>query len=83
MQPATIMFKIGGVDYQRAVFPPSFETLVETSRGELQALAREKLPSPAGHVLLYRQTTDGTVCCNMTNATDIDGTTPENLITGL
>ena len=83
MQPATIMFKIGGVDYQRAVFPPSFETLVETPRGELQALAREKLPSPAGHVLLYRQTTDGTVCCNMTNATDIDGTNAESVTKAL
>ena len=26
MQPCTIMFKIGGVDYSRAVFPGSFET---------------------------------------------------------
>ncbi len=28
MQPATLMFKVGGVDYDRAVFPPSFETSV-------------------------------------------------------
>ena len=59
MQPATLMFKIGGVDTERAVFPGSFETLVKTDKGELQALAREKLPHPAGHVLLYRSTIIG------------------------
>ncbi|MBQ5927522.1 MAG: FAD-dependent oxidoreductase [Clostridia bacterium] len=79
MQPATLMFKVGGVDMERAVFPGSFETLVETEKGELQALAREKLPHPAGHVLLYRSTIDGIVTCNMTNVTDIDGTKAEDL----
>ena len=79
MQPATLMFKVGGVDMARAVFPGSFETKVQTEKGELQALAREKLPPPAGHVLLYRSTIPGVVTCNMTNATDIDGTSPEDL----
>ena len=79
MQPTTIMFKVGGVDMKRAVFPGSFETLVPTDKGELQALAKEKLPSPAGHVLLYRSTIPGIVTCNMTNATDIDGTKTEDL----
>ncbi len=79
MQPATLMFKVGGVDMARAVFPGSFETKVQTEKGELQALAREKLPHPAGHVLLYRSTIPGVVTCNMTNATDIDGTSPEDL----
>lgn len=74
MQPCTLMFKIGGVDYSKAVFPGGFESLVYTERGELQALAKELLPFPAGHVLLYRQPTEGTVCCNMTNAIEIDGT---------
>lgn len=83
MQPCTIMFKVGGVDYKRAVFPPSFESKVETDRGELQALAKELLPFPAGHVLLYSQPTPGTVCCNMTNAIEIDGTDAESLTNGI
>ena len=83
MQPCTIMFKVGGVDYSRALFPPSFETTIETPKGEIQALAKEHLPFPAGHVLLYSQPTPGTVCCNMTNAIEIDGTNGESLTKGI
>ena len=79
MQPATLMFRIGGVDYDRAVFPGSFETLVETEKGELQALAKKLLPPPAGHVLLYKNPLPGVVTCNMTNITGIDGTKAEDL----
>ncbi|MBQ4050323.1 MAG: FAD-dependent oxidoreductase [Oscillospiraceae bacterium] len=79
MQPATMMFKVGGVDPEKAVYPPSFETTIETEKGELQALAKEKLPHPAGHVLLYRSTIPGIVTCNMTNCIDIDGTKAEDL----
>ena len=73
------MFKVAGVDMNRAVFPRSFETLVPTGRGELQALAKEILPYPAGHVLLYQSTIPGIVTCNMTNAIDIDGTKAEDM----
>lgn len=83
MQPCTLMFKVGGVDYERAVFPESFETKVETEKGELQALAKEILPFPAGHVLLYPQPTPGTVCCNMTNAIGIDATKAEDITKAL
>lgn len=83
MQPCTMMFKIAGVDYSRAVFPPSFETTIELPKGEIQALGKEHLPFPAGHVLLYAQPTPGTVCCNMTNAIEIDGTNAESLTKGV
>lgn len=79
MQPVTLMFKVGGVDMERAVFPGAFEHLIETEKGELQALAKENLPHPAGHVLLYQSPIPGIVTCNMTNVTDIDGTSAEDL----
>ncbi len=73
-QPVTLMFRIGGVDYSRAIFPGSFESYMQVPRGEVQALAKQHLPHPAGHVLLYRTRLPGEVCVNMTNVTDIDGT---------
>ncbi len=79
MQPATLMFKIGGVDYERAIFPRSFEQKINVEKGEIQNLARKNLPNPAGHVLLYQSTLPGIVTCNMTNCTDIDGTKAEDL----
>jgi hypothetical protein len=79
MQPATLMFKVAGVDTDRAVFLGSFESTYETPNGELQALAKKHIPSPAGHVLTYESTLPGVVTCNMTNAIDIDGTDAEDL----
>ena len=83
MQPCTLMFKIGGVDYETAEFPYAFECTVETDKGELQALAKELLPFPAGHVLLYRQPEPNTVCVNMTNAINIDGTDAKSVTEGI
>ncbi|MBQ7322619.1 MAG: FAD-dependent oxidoreductase [Clostridia bacterium] len=79
MQPATLMFKVGGVDTDRAVFLGSFESTYETPKGELQALAKAHIPYPAGHILVYRSTLPGIVTCNMTNCTEIDGTRAEDL----
>ena len=73
-QPATLMFRIGGVDCAHAIFPGSFESLVNVPKGEIQALARNKLPAPLGHALLYRTWLPGEVCVNMTNAVNVDGT---------
>ena len=79
MQPTTLMFKIAGVDMEKAVFPGAFEALVDTPKGELQSLGKKILPHPAGHVLLYESTIPGIVTCNMTNVIGIDGTSAEDL----
>lgn len=79
MQPATLMFRIGGVDTHRAIFPGSFEHTIPVPGGEIQALAAEHLPAPAGHALMYQSTLPGVVTLNMTNCTGIDGTKSEDL----
>ena len=79
MQPVTSMFKVGGVDYDRAAFLSAFEETYDTEKGELQHLAHQKLTHPLGHVLLYRTTLPGIVTCNMTNLIDVDGTSAEQL----
>ena len=78
-QPVTLMFRIGGVDEKSRILPGSFETLVDVPDGEIQALAREHLPAPAGHVLLYPQHLPGEVCVNMTNVTNVDATDVRSL----
>ena len=78
-QPMTLMFRIGGVDYSRAIFPRSFETTVDVPAGEIQALGKQTLPFPAGHVLLYQTPLPGEVCVNMTNAIHADGTDVRSL----
>jgi len=73
-QPVTLMFRIGGVDYERAIFPGSFESYMNIPKGEVQALGKQHLPHPAGHVLLYPTRLPSEVCVNMTNVTGINGT---------
>lgn len=79
MQPCTLMFKVAGVDCDRAVLLGSFESTHQTEKGELQALAKQHIPYPAGHLLVYRSTLPGIITCNMTNVTEIDGTRAEDL----
>ncbi len=78
-QPVTMMFRIGGVDMERAIRPGSFETEVAVPKGEIQALARKHLPHPAGHTLLYETRLPNEICVNMTNVIDIDGTNVRDL----
>jgi ribulose 1,5-bisphosphate synthetase/thiazole synthase len=82
MQPVTVMFKVGGVEMERAIFPGEFEDRIQVPNGEIQALGRKELPPPAGHVLLYPSTLPGVVTVNMTNATGIDGTNVADLTRG-
>ena len=79
MQPVSIMFKVAGVDTDRAVFPGGFEDNPVIPAGPIQDVGKAHLPFPAGHVLLYRSTLPGVVTCNMTNCTGVDGTSPEDL----
>jgi len=82
MQPVSVMFKVGGVDTSKAVYPGQFNDRFDLPQGELQELAEQELPHPAGHVLLYPSTLPDVVSVNMTNCTDIDGTKVEDLTTG-
>ncbi len=79
MQPMTLMFKVAGVDMERAVFPGSFEDNIKIEKGYIQDLGKKNIPHPAGHVLLYPSTIPGVVTCNMTNVIEVDGTKSEDL----
>ena len=79
MQPATLMFKVAGVDMARAVFPGEFEDDFEVPAGKLQELGRQHLAFPNGHVLLYPSTLPGVVTVNMTHCLNVDGTNAADL----
>lgn len=79
MQPATLMFKIGGVDYENAIFPGEFEDNIETPNGKIQDLAKQYLDAPMGHVLLYPTSLPGVVTVNMTNCINVNGTLTEEI----
>jgi glycine/D-amino acid oxidase-like deaminating enzyme len=80
MQPMTLMFKVAGVDAARVVkFVGAFEDSYASPQGDIQALARQHLPFPAGHLLIYPSSLPGIVTCNMTNAVEVDGTQAQDL----
>jgi hypothetical protein len=82
MQPASLMLKVGGVDTSRVSYVCGFEDDWQVPAGSIQALAKARLPAPAGHVLIYPGSQPGSVVLNMTNATGIDGTDPESMTAG-
>ena len=79
MQPVTIMCKVGGVDYDRAIFPGEFDDNIELSNGNIQDLGKKHLDHPTGHVLLYPTFMKGVVSVNMSNCLNIDGTKTSEL----
>lgn len=79
MQPMTLMLQLGGVDRSRITYVTEFEKDWLLPQGSLQALAREHLSAPMGHVLIYPTVYPGCVILNMTNCTLVDGTKAEDL----
>lgn len=79
MQPMTDMLKVGGVDTTRVRYVPGFEESYPITAGDLQTVARTRIPYPAGHVLIYPTNLPGTVVLNMTNCTKVDGTVAADL----
>lgn len=73
-QGASLMIQIGGVDPEIRSLPESFNLPYPVPEGELEALGKEHLPPPAGHVLLHRTGKPGIICANMTNAVKFDFT---------
>ena len=82
MQPMTDMLKVGGVDTSKVRYVPGFEDSYPISAGDLQTVARTRIPYPAGHVLIYPTSLPGTVVLNMTNCVKVDGTKAEDLVRG-
>lgn len=84
LQPASLMFRMAGVDTDRAPGIPSFESRVQLPKGDAHALAREAvkagvLPRNCEHVLIYHLPRPGQVLINMSNVTGVDGTSADDL----
>ncbi len=75
VQPLTLMFKIGGVDFKKAILPCSFEDNIPVKRrgAGIQDVGKKYLHHPhLGHVLLYPSTLPNCVTVNMTNVIGVD-----------
>ncbi|MCL5072360.1 MAG: FAD-dependent oxidoreductase [Actinobacteria bacterium] len=79
MQPMTLMFKIAGVDFNRAIFLSVPHSKYETPFGDIQEIAARELPFPLGYIVLHRSPQAGLVTCNITRALDVDGTNADDL----
>ncbi len=69
LQPVTLMFKIGGVDTNHALFPGEFEDNLQN----IQSIGKKYFHDEnLGHVLLYPGAQPGVVTVNMTNCIGVN-----------
>jgi hypothetical protein len=78
IQPGSLMFMLGNIDEDRAVYPgfgthPEYQSLMK------QAVEEGKIPGPAGHIICIKGYQKGTAGINMTNVTGVNGTDLESL----
>ena len=78
MQPMSLMFSVGGVDDEKAVYP-SFGTHPELEKKMQEYVEQGKIDCPAGHVILCEGFVPGTANVNMTNLIMVDGTDVRDL----
>lgn len=74
MQPMTLMMQIAGVDRSKVTYLTEFGMRWDIGGRNIQELAKEALPFPAGHVLIYPTVYPDNVILNMTNCIGADGT---------
>jgi len=77
-EPVTLMFTVGGVDDERAVYP-TFGTHPDLEEKMEQYVKTGKISAPAGHVILIEGYLQGTASVNMTNLCMVNGTDPWDL----
>jgi ribulose 1,5-bisphosphate synthetase/thiazole synthase len=82
MQPGTLMFKVAGVNPDKAIYPGNFEENIRCGNEGVQDLGKKYLEYPMGHVLLHPTSIPGVVTANMTNCPGIDGTKTEEITRG-
>ena len=78
MQPASLMFTVGGVDEKTAVYP-SFNTHPDLEKKMKEYVSDGRINEPAGHVILIEGYIPGTASVNMTNLVMVDGTDVKQL----
>ena len=71
-EPVSLIFRIGGVDDERAVYP-TFGSNPELEEKMAQYVKNGLISSPAGHVIIVEGFTEGTAFVNMTNMCKING----------
>lgn len=73
MQPMTLLFTVGNVDEEKAVYP-TFNTHPDLEEIMMRYVDEGAISKPAGHVILIEGYHKGTATVNMTNVIKLDGT---------